>query len=134
MATECQPWSLSAERKALRSATVGLYPVEGSPFTDGKSGGKAILYMTHGLPQVASNSPPIREILSGSGAGYVVSSQDEWIEALERLKNVSFRDAMGAKARDHAKTHFDLAKWNAWRLQCVIAVLSEGRVKSFAKG
>lgn len=124
MRVECVPWSPAMEHRALSSASIGLYPIDRSKFTDGKSGGKAILYMTYGIPQVATNSPPVKEVLSESGAAFIVDSDDEWIQALEALKDPFLRRTMGANGRAHAENHFNVLTWNEWRLSSLMAVIS----------
>ncbi len=125
MNVECIPWSLESEHRVLSEASVGIYPMEQSDFNDGKSAGKAVLYMTYGIPQVASISPPLLEVLSKSEAAFIVRSDDDWINALEILKDPLVRLAMGEKGRAYAEENFNILQWSEWRLASLELILSK---------
>lgn len=116
---DCVPWSPRMEREALLSASVGLYPLGRSDFIDGKSGGKAILYMSYGLPQVVSDAPSISEIMIGSEAGLIASGDGDWVGALRSLRDPEIRRQMGTNGLRHAREYFDIVKWNDWKTSCI---------------
>ena len=66
----------------------------------GKSGLKAIQYMAFGLPVVATNVGTTPRIISHMENGWLVKTDEEWIEALTTLvKNQELRRKLGEAAR-----------------------------------
>lgn len=81
---EFVPWSAEDEVALLRSFTVGLMPLEDTPWNRGKCGFKLLQYMAVGAPAVASPVGVNQDILA-QGAGLAATTRDEWVEALDRL-------------------------------------------------
>jgi glycosyltransferase involved in cell wall biosynthesis len=64
--------------------------------------------MALGLPVVASDIPPHREILGSGSAGLVVGTAEAFAAALERLaRDAGARAALGAENRTRARSEFD---------------------------
>lgn len=65
---------------------IGLAPLADEVFNLGKSDLKVLEYMARGIPFVASRVGPFAEISHLHGkAGFFVSSDDEWVEAIQAL-------------------------------------------------
>ena len=73
------------------------------PFNDwvsGKSGLKAIQYMSFGLPTIATEVGHTPKIISHNINGWLVKTAEDWSYALETLiKNPSLRKKLGEEAR-----------------------------------
>lgn len=108
------PWSLAREVEDFRSIDVGLYPIDASLYSGnwaaGKSGFKAIQYMSVGIPYVATPVGASAEIGEAGKTHLFASSNDEWHEALASLiSDAARRQKMGAAAREHAIANYALA-------------------------
>jgi glycosyltransferase involved in cell wall biosynthesis len=66
----------------------------------GKSGLKAIQYMAFGLPVVASDAGITPRVVRDRVTGILVRTDDEWLEALERLvRDPELRRQLGEAGR-----------------------------------
>jgi glycosyltransferase involved in cell wall biosynthesis len=79
------PWSAARELEELRSYDIGLMPLDDDPWTRGKGGMKALLYMSVGVPVVASPVGAATDIIEDGRNGLLCRTEDEWLSALERL-------------------------------------------------
>lgn len=88
---------------------IGVYPLPLDPWVLGKSGLKAIVYMAMGLPVVASKVGTTPLLFAHENIGFMVSSDEEWVEALVHLiDNPGLRHTMGEAARRVALRHYCL--------------------------
>jgi glycosyltransferase involved in cell wall biosynthesis len=93
-------WSKKNEVIDLQGIDVGIYPLLTNEWVLGKSGLKAIQYMAFGLPTVATDIGTTSKIITHLDNGWLVRTDEEWIEALEILiKDPSLRRRLGIKAR-----------------------------------
>jgi L-malate glycosyltransferase len=93
----------------LEHFDVGVYPLVDDPFVYGKSGLKAIVYMAMGLPVVASAIGTTPLVVRHGENGFLVSSDDEWLEALRSLiDDPDLRRRMGEQARRDAVSRFSI--------------------------
>ncbi len=98
--TETIQWTKEHEVRDLQGIDIGLYPLPQNEWVLGKSGLKALQYMAFGLPTVATNVGTTPRIIQNMDNGILVSSEDEWVESLERLINdPGLRKKLGEKAR-----------------------------------
>ncbi|MDF1663986.1 MAG: glycosyltransferase [Planctomycetota bacterium] len=79
------PWSIEAQRLALKSSSIGLMPLDEHPWSLGKSGFKVLQYMSAGLAVISSRHGN-GEFLLGKNYPYFADSAEAWLESLERLK------------------------------------------------
>ena len=113
---ETLPWKLSREIADFQSFDIGLYPLDMSPASPpdwlaGKSGFKAIQYMTVGIPFVVTPVGVCAEIGEVGVTHLTASSKEEWNRALSFLISESAaRRAMGVAGREHALKHYSLTK------------------------
>lgn len=76
-------WSESTEVECVRTADVGIMPLDNSAWSRGKCAYKLLTYMACGLPVVASAVGMNTEVLAGSNSGgLLANSRDEWVDAL----------------------------------------------------
>ena len=93
-------WNKKNEISDLHKIDIGLYPLDGKRWVDGKSGLKALQYMAIGVPVVASNFGINNKIIDHSKNGYLVNSKKEWIYYLKKLIiNRKLRYKIGKKSR-----------------------------------
>ena len=93
-------WDEATETGEIGKFDVGIMPLPDNPWERGKCGFKLIQYMACGKPVVASPVGVNREIVVDGVNGFLASSHDEWVRALERLKSdPELRRTMGANGR-----------------------------------
>lgn len=93
-------WTKEREVDDLQGIDIGVYPLVLDEWVLGKSGLKAIQYMAFGLPTVATNVGTTPKIIRHMSNGWLVKTDEEWIDALETLiKNPELRRNMGEAAR-----------------------------------
>jgi len=93
-------WTSENEVDDLQGIDIGVYPLVQDEWVLGKSGLKAIQYMAFGLPTVATNVGTTPKIIQQKENGWLVKTDEEWIDALESLvKNADLRRKMGEAAR-----------------------------------
>ena len=93
-------WTKEREVEDLQGIDIGVYPLLQDDWVVGKSGLKAIQYMAFGLPTVATDVGTTPRIIKHMVSGWLVKTDEEWINALETLiKNPELRRNMGEAAR-----------------------------------
>jgi glycosyltransferase involved in cell wall biosynthesis len=93
-------WTEENEVEDLQGIDIGIYPLANEEWVLGKSGLKAIQYMAFGLPTVATNVGSTSKIIQQMENGWLVRTDDEWIQALEYLINhPEMRRKLGTAAR-----------------------------------
>jgi L-malate glycosyltransferase len=93
-------WTKENEVEDLQGIDIGIYPLVQDDWVLGKSGLKAIQYMAFGLPTVATNVGTTPRIINHMVNGWLVKTDEEWIDALETLiKNPALRSNLGEAAR-----------------------------------
>jgi glycosyltransferase involved in cell wall biosynthesis len=100
-------WTADREVEDLQAIDIGVYPLPLDEWVGGKSGLKAIQYMAFGLPCVATNVGTTPMIIRDGENGLLVRSDDEWLEALERLiDDPALRRRLGQKAHEDAVARY----------------------------
>ncbi len=108
---ECLPWSGDTEVAYITAADVGVMPLLDSPWERGKCGYKLIQYMACGLPVVASDVGVNPEIVRHKENGYLASTPDDWVAALEALlQSPSLRAQLGAQGRRRVEEAYCIQK------------------------
>jgi glycosyltransferase involved in cell wall biosynthesis len=94
------PWSLATQDEEVAKLDVGIMPLDtASPFTRGKCSYKLLQYFAAEVPCVASPVGMNAEVVRHGENGFLASTAEEWIDALERLASVELRAALGAAGR-----------------------------------
>jgi glycosyltransferase involved in cell wall biosynthesis len=106
-------WQLDREVADFQSFDIGLYPIDTSLYADkwaaGKSGFKAIEYMSVGVPYVASPVGVLEQIGEIGATHFCASTHNEWRSALSKLiVDRDRRRKMGMAGRRHALEHYTL--------------------------
>jgi glycosyltransferase involved in cell wall biosynthesis len=98
--TEMKAWSEATEVEEMRKFDVGIMPLVDSPWERGKCGHKLIQYMACSLPVVASPVGVNRDIVDHGTNGFLASTTDEWVKALETLRHDrALREQLGRAGR-----------------------------------
>jgi glycosyltransferase involved in cell wall biosynthesis len=107
---EERAWSPAAERQALAEIDVGLMPLDDTPWTRGKCAYKALQYMAAGVPAVVDDVGISAAAVGG--AGYAVSGESGWLEALRALADdARLRARLGAAGRRRVEEEFSPQRW-----------------------
>lgn len=103
-----KPWSLNEEIEDIRSFDIGIMPMPTMEWAKAK-GFKAILYTAMGIPCVC---PPIgmnTEVISDGLNGFLVSTDDEWVEKLSLLiESPALREKQGQAGIKIARERYSL--------------------------
>ena len=103
-------WSVEEEVKQLQNLDIGVYPLPTDSWVMGKSGLKALQYMTFAIPVVAQNiGSAINRIVTDGQDGFLVGTQEEWLEKLRYLiDHPEERKRIGLNARQTVLEKFSL--------------------------
>lgn len=106
---EVRPWRLDREVDDFRSIDIGLYPLVDDGWAAGKSGFKAVQYLSVGVPFVATPLGATTEIGEAGTTHLLANGIDEWEAAVERLVlDADARRHMGAVGRKVAESQYTL--------------------------
>lgn len=109
-------WKLEREIADFQSFDIGLYPMSvtnsaNSDWLAGKSGFKAIQYMSVGVPFVVTPVGVCAEIGNEGETHFFAETQDDWFEKLSiLLNNFELREKMGVAGREYALQHFTVKR------------------------
>ena len=99
-------WSDVHEISLLKSSHAGIMPLPENDFMRGKSAYKLIQYLGAGLPCIASPVGENRVLLSQGNVGFTAASDEEWIEALEKISgNRELYNALSSNALELANEY-----------------------------
>mgnify|MGYP001275097968 CR=1 FL=1 len=100
MELEVLEWKKESEISDLSKIDIGLYPIHMDEWSLGKGGLKMMQYMAIGIPGVATNYGTAQHIVNHGSNGYLVSTDQEWVDVLKLLiDNENLRNEIGEKAR-----------------------------------
>jgi len=106
---EVRDFALARERSDLHGFDIGVLPEPDDPWTRGKGGYKALLYMAAGIPVVASRVGVNPDIVADGETGYCVNTKDEWVTALRKLiDDPALRDRLGAAGRTRVVERYSI--------------------------
>lgn len=104
-----RPWTAASEVDELRKLSVGLMPLDNTPFERGKCGLKLIQYMAVGLPVLASPVGVNGEIVEPGINGFLCDSDDDWRSAITLLESdTSLRERLGRAGRKKVEEKYSL--------------------------
>lgn len=107
-------WSLQNELADFQSLDIGLYPIRVSAsaseeWIKGKSGFKAIQYLSLGIPFVMSPVGVCAEIGIDGKTHLTATTDEEWSDALEKLlASAELRRSLGDAGRLYAVENYNL--------------------------
>lgn len=103
-------WNAAQEAEQLQGIDIGLYPLPTDAWVMGKSGLKALTFMTFALPVVATNvGTAINRVITHQENGILVRSEEEWLYWLKYLlDNPQERKRIGLNARQTVVDKFSI--------------------------
>ncbi|GAB4234835.1 MAG: hypothetical protein Tsb0034_08700 [Ekhidna sp.] len=106
---EAIKWNSKTEIENLQRIDIGLYPLPNEEWVLGKSGLKALQYMALGIPTVATKIGANHRVIEDGISGFLVESDEEWLNKLEKLINDSMlRKSIGDKARERVEALYSI--------------------------
>jgi len=133
VAVEMRPWSLERELEDLQSFDVAVYPLADDEWARGKSGFKAIQYLSCGIPYVASPVGVVADIGTPGVTHFAARSDEEWFERLSiLLADAALRERMGQAGRRFAVEHYSTRRAAATLATVFRTVVEERRRRAAA--
>ena len=134
VSVEMRRWALEREVGDLQSCDIAVYPLATDEWAQGKSGFKAIQYLSCGIPYVAS---PVG-IVAGIGRPGVTHlearSEEEWFDGLSRLlTDPALRERIGNAGRRYAVDHYS-TRQAAATLASVFTTVADQRRRRLRPG
>jgi glycosyltransferase involved in cell wall biosynthesis len=101
-------WRYEEENASVNMMDIGIMPLPDDEFARAKGGYKLYLYMAGGIPCVASPVGINSTIIRNNENGFLASSEEEWIDALEKLlTDRELRKRLGENGRMDAINKYD---------------------------
>ena len=101
-------WSESVQYREIKSAKVGLAPLDNSNWSRGKCAFKLLQYASAGLPIVSSNIGLNGKLIKSYEAGMLVNKGSDWIYNITKLRSdVAIRKKYAKNALNMSKS-FDI--------------------------
>ena len=118
-------WSLDREVELFNTCDVGVYPLPDDEWAKGKCGFKAIQFMACGVPVVAAAVGVNRDIIEDGVNGFLASTDECWIEKLDRLlSDAALRARFAAAGRRTIEQRYSVAV-NGPRLAAALREVAE---------
>jgi len=102
-------WSPEVEVETVQGMTVGVMPLLDSLWERGKCSYKMLLYMSCGIPVVASPVGMNARVFGLGDIGFAARTKDDWVDAMTwLLAHSQEAQAMGGRGRKVVLAHFSL--------------------------
>lgn len=104
----CVAWGPESVYEAMRTADIGIIPIEVDPVRDPtgewkvKSENRLTLMMAMGLPVIATPIPSYEPVVAQGVNAFLARSVEDWWEYLEALRDPDLRRRVGQRARTSA--------------------------------
>lgn len=114
------PWvnmidDLDAYYRLLSPFSIGICPLLDTRFARAKSFLKALEYSAQGIPVIASDVQPYRELITHGETGFLARTDHQWLGYLSELaSDEGLRLRMGAAARERAREYAITRRWRDW--------------------
>jgi glycosyltransferase involved in cell wall biosynthesis len=106
---EFVPWSPENEVRTIQEMSIGLMPIDDTPWSRGKCSYKMLLYMSCGVPVVVSPYGMNGEVLAQGEVGFGATSTDEWVASIRwLLDNEKAGARMGGNGRALVESRYGL--------------------------
>lgn len=102
-------WSLEKEADLINEMDIGIMPLPDTDYAKAKGGYKLYLYMSAGIPIIASPIGINSDIIKHGINGFLANSNEEWIKYLTKLiDNKQLREKMGESGREIIEENYSL--------------------------
>jgi len=109
---EFKEWSAEKENDLINEFSVGIMPLADNEWGKGKCSAKMLQYMACEKPVIVSPVGNNNKILSEAATGISASTDEDWVKALEKLKNEpAFARELGANGRMQVEKQYSAEKW-----------------------
>ncbi|HUR53916.1 MAG TPA: glycosyltransferase, partial [Gemmataceae bacterium] len=102
------PWSEVTEAAEIAAADVGIGWVPDDPWSRGKCGLKVLQYQAAGLPVVANPVGVQSDFVRDGGTGFVATTTEEWVSAIQRLTDPVLRWQLGGAGRRQVQAEYSV--------------------------
>lgn len=103
-------WQLDREVEELHQFDIGVMPMPDDAWARGKCGFKALLYMSVGIPVVASPVGVNCDIVRDGVNGFLATTEEEWTGTLSRLiDDRALRERLGGAGRRIVEQEYSVA-------------------------
>jgi glycosyltransferase involved in cell wall biosynthesis len=107
---ESVPWTEEDEVEQIAKFDIGLMPLSGAEWDQGKCGYKALQVMATGRAVVASMVGANRRIFRHGMNGFLAQTDDDWFSAIQMLAaDPALRRRIGAAGRTTVESEYSLA-------------------------
>ena len=114
-------WSEEKEVALISNFDIGIMPLENTPWELGKCAYKLIQYMGCGIPVIASSVGMNNEVVDEGINGFLVETEEQWLDKLSLLiEDSTLRASLGKKGRIKVESQFSLQK----NCEIVVALLA----------
>ncbi len=126
-----RPWSAASEAWEVSQADIGVSWLPDDSWSRGKCGLKVLQYMAAGLPVVANPVGMNRTMVRHGENGFLVSTTQQAVEAIERLAtSPQLRQAMGQAGRRLVQRDYDSQQWGPVFAELVDALWHQRRTRT----
>ncbi len=119
-------WNLKTIWGEMSSCHAAVLPVSKSPRAYAKSSNRVVQGMAVGLPVLASPIPSYKEVIQDGITGFLCSNEMDWINALEKLRDKTFRRYMSHNAYNFAVNKFSLVEIGRKWEELLADIVDEG--------
>jgi glycosyltransferase involved in cell wall biosynthesis len=103
------PWSEVNEINDLHKIDIGVYPIPKNEWVLGKSGCKAITYMSCAIPAIATAYGTNFRVIQNNVDGFLVDTDEEWVSTIIKLiDDQELRKQIGKKGREKVINEFSV--------------------------
>jgi glycosyltransferase involved in cell wall biosynthesis len=123
-----RPWRLDDEIREFQRIDIGLAPMRGEPFYQGKCGFKQIQYMAVGAPFVSSWVGGARDFVVDGENGLVAHNTEDWYRHLKvLLESRELRRKLSQKGRRLVEEQYCIEAQGPRVAQFIEEALPRGR-------
>lgn len=123
---DVRPYRIPDEPAEVAAFDIGVQPEPDDEWARAKGVFKALLYMAAEVPVIASRVGVVPQIVPHGLVGYCVTSDDEWVEALDGLLgDPALRERLGAAGRAWVEERHSL-RVQAPRFAAVLEAATRG--------
>ena len=100
-------WSFDKEQEYLNMFDIGIMPLSPDKYSEAKGGYKLLMYMSVGIPQIASPVGINKDIVIQNETGFLANSKQEWIDYITFfIENQEKLKLFGINSRKEAELKY----------------------------